>query len=164
MPIAAKARPMPSMPSFHTTMKAPKASTMPSTANISAPPNVASAGIGSRMPDRTIRIDRMVAASEKKAQRRAQMASREVGSGAMRGGAMGLFADPFQGGPVLGRNEGLGRRGRRCCRGVDRGDAVLGQRMVEQDLGAGRRPAGDAVEDRGKRPRGGLGPDRKGVR
>src|ERR1051326_2895163 len=142
MPIAAKARPMPSMPSFHTTMKAPKASTMPSTANTSAPPTVASAGIGSRMPDRTIRIDRMVAASEKKAQRRAQMASREVGSEAMRRRAMALSADPFQGGPILGRNQRLGRRGRRCGRGVDRGDAILGLRMVEQDLGAGLRAAG----------------------
>src|SRR5215218_4302290 len=69
-------------------MKAPKASTMPSTANVSAPPKVASAGIGSRIPDRTIRIDRMVAVSAKKAQRRAQMASRDVGSSAMRRRAM----------------------------------------------------------------------------
>ena len=73
---------MPLMPSFQTTMKAPNASTMPITANTSAPAKVASAGSISRMPERTIRIDSTVAISAKKAQRRAQMASRDVGSSA----------------------------------------------------------------------------------
>ncbi len=84
MAIAAKAWPMPSMPSFQITMKAPNASTMPNTANTSAPAKVASAGTSSRMPERTIRIDSTVAASAKNAQRRAQMASRDVGSSAKR--------------------------------------------------------------------------------
>ena len=79
MPMAAKAWPMPLMPSFQITMKAPNASTMPITANTSAPAKVASAGTSSRMPERTISTDSTVAASAKKAQRRAQMASRDVG-------------------------------------------------------------------------------------
>ena len=86
--MAAKAWPMPRMPSFQITMKAPNASTMPITANTSAPAKVASAGSISRMPERTIRIDSTVAASAKKAQRRAQMASRDVGSSANRRRAM----------------------------------------------------------------------------
>ena len=49
---------------------------------------VASAGTISRMPERTINIDSTVAASEKRAQRRAQMASRDVGSSANRRRAM----------------------------------------------------------------------------
>jgi hypothetical protein len=82
MAMAANAGPMPRLPSFQITMKAPNASTMPITANTSAPAKVARAGSISRMPERTIRIDSTVAASEKKAQRRAQMASRDVGSSA----------------------------------------------------------------------------------
>ena len=88
MPMAAKAWPMPLMPSFQITMKAPNASTMPITANTSAPAKVASAGTSSRMPERTISTDSTVAASAKNAQRRAQMASRDVGSSANRRRAM----------------------------------------------------------------------------
>ena len=55
--MAAKAWPMPRLPSFQITMKAPNASTMPITANTSAPAKVASAGTISRMPERTINID-----------------------------------------------------------------------------------------------------------
>ena len=81
---------MPLMPSFQITTKAPNASTMPNTAKTSAPAKVASAGSSSRMPERTISTESTVAASAKKAQRRAQMASREVGSSANLRRAMAL--------------------------------------------------------------------------
>src|SRR3954471_20616258 len=109
MAMAAQAWPMPRLPSFQITMKAPNASTMPITANTSAPAKVASAGSISRMPERTIRIDSTVAASAKNAQRRAQMASRDVGSSANLRRAMLLSAGARPHGPIGRRRQRLER-------------------------------------------------------
>ncbi len=81
MAMAVKAWPIPRLPSFQITMKAPNASTMPITANTSAPAKVAIAGTISRMPERTIRIDSTVAASAKKAQRKRVRTAQSGGAG-----------------------------------------------------------------------------------
>src|SRR5262249_1256858 len=150
-------------------------------ANTSAPPNVASDGTNSRRPDRTMTMTITVATSAKNAQRRAQMARRDIGWMARRRrtiasvpgpkfacslsgtfanfGSKGtleslsllvslwfgsslpywlripanfrtatLAAHRLERGPLVGGEQRLRRAGGR--RGVDRLDAILGQRMV----------------------------------
>ncbi len=75
---AAACRPPP-MPSRQMTMPEPKASRIATQASIRAPPSVDSAGTMSSAPERTIMTAMNVAASENKAMRRAQTASREIG-------------------------------------------------------------------------------------
>ena len=72
------ARPPP-MPSRQMTMPEPSASRIATTASTSAPPRVDSAGTMSSAPERTMMTATKVAASENKAMRRAQTASREIG-------------------------------------------------------------------------------------
>ena len=65
-------------------MPAPKASRIATTASTSAPPSVDSAGTISSAPERTMMTAIKVVTSENSAIRRDQMASRDVGSSAMR--------------------------------------------------------------------------------
>jgi hypothetical protein len=81
---------MPARPSIQITTKAANARRSATTAMPSAPAKVASAGQISSRPDRTMRIARMEATRAKPAMRRAQMASREVGSEWIWRGTIGL--------------------------------------------------------------------------
>ncbi len=78
MPIALSDAPMPMRPSFQIDTKAAKASSSARIASAMEAPNVTSAGRISSRPECTMMIERMAAASENRAMRRAQIASREV--------------------------------------------------------------------------------------
>src|SRR5215216_7720973 len=150
MPItnASSAWPKPFRPSRQMTINAPTANSMAITAMPTAPPNFARPGTISMKSSRTTTIASNATASANSARRRAQMASRDVGSSAMRRRGMeilGSRADAFERAP-LGRAEKSGLAARR--RGsFDRLQPVLRVRMVEQKLHAGTTAAVDAHQD-----------------
>ena len=74
----------PPMPSIQIEIPAPNASRIATTASTSAPPSVDKAGTISSAPERTTMTAIKVVTSENSAIRRDQMASRDVGSSAMR--------------------------------------------------------------------------------
>ena len=76
--------PNPPSPSRQITMNAREASSIAIAARMNAPPKAASEGMISRKPERTITMPSSSTATAKPATRRAQMASREVGSAWMR--------------------------------------------------------------------------------
>src|ERR1700726_492439 len=138
----------PPTPSNQITMAAPSASMIATTASISAPASVESAGTISSAPDRTMITAITVAASENSAIRRAQIASRDTGWSMIRCRAIVIrfrrlaapgcratyrqSANLFERAPIPGieqrpRCAGAGQR-------IDGADALLGFGMVEQDL------------------------------
>src|SRR5271168_863596 len=139
----------PLTPSNQIAMPAPSASRIATTASASAPASVDSAGTISSAPERTMMTATNVAASEKYATRRAQMASRDTGSSAIRRRAIVVHlravgartapcrrraANVLQRAPLrrVEQRRGRARDGDR----VDGADPVLGFGMVEQQFQA----------------------------
>src|SRR5580693_2197448 len=158
----------PPTPSNQMTIAAPMASRMAITASTSAPASVDSAGTISSAPERTMMTAIKVAASENKATRRAQTASRDGGSSMVRRRTitcqLSLLSAPggrsagrqrranlFQRRPIRGAEQW--RRGARGGNRVDRDDAFLGVRMIGQDFDAFLLVDHDARQDGGERAR-----------
>src|SRR5215470_6265631 len=126
---------------------------IPMTARTSAAPNVTSTGVNSSRPDRPMMIAIIATGSENTANRRAQIASCEVGSSTMRRRTMTSVSgtDAFYRGPFRGVQQ-WGPVG--CAsHGVDRGDACLCLGVIEQDLHCRLGGAADPRKDRTERAR-----------
>src|SRR5580704_991975 len=156
----------PPTPSNQMTIAAPMASRMATTASASAPASVDKAGTISSAPERTTMTAIKVAASENSATRRAHSASRDGGSSMVRRRAITLRlsllpvpgsasrqrrANLLQRRPIRGAEQR--RRGNRRRLRVDRDDALLGVRMVGQDLDAFVLVGHDARQNGGERTR-----------
>src|ERR1700674_4334783 len=143
----------PRRPSLQMTTNAAKARTTAIAARHSAPPKVATAGMISRRSSQPMMMEMRATGSENSATRRAQTASRDIGSSAKRRRCIAISAhraDLLERRPS-GRVEQRGTRSRHGAR-RDGDDAVLGLRMVGEQFYAGFDGTGDALQDGAERP------------
>ncbi len=149
--IAPIARPNPVRPCRQIATKAAAASSTASAAKTSAAPKVTSDGSTSSRSVRTTMIESTATTSPNTAKRPDQMASRDIGSSRMTRRIP--YPEQIRFSAAQSPASRKGSRRPRTGDLLDRRDARLGFRMVEQDLHARLGGAADLAEDDGERAR-----------